>query len=90
MTEGDEGKEGNMALEGLQCACLLHARSPGLLSSDSACALHTPQSNWYGHRHLADNPALQAIFSSVEEQIQLLLTTILSQAELSATEVFLL
>lgn len=73
--KGYGGKEGNTALEGLECACLLHARSAGLLSSDSAYALHMPQSNWYGNRHLADNPDFQAIFSSVQKQIQLFLPT---------------
>lgn len=78
-----------MALKGLGCACLLHVRSGGLLSSDSAYALYMIQTNWYGHRQPAGNPALQAFFSSVEKQIQLFLPTILSQAELSAAEVFL-
>lgn len=79
---GSKGKEENTALEGLECACLLHVRSAGLPSSDSAYGLHMPQTNWYGHRHLADNSALQATFSSVEKQIQLFLPTILLNFQL--------
>lgn len=78
MLKGDGSKEGDIALEGLERACPPRVRSVRLLSSDSACALRMPQTNWYGHRHLADNPALQAIFSNVEKQIQLFLPTILS------------
>lgn len=49
-----------------------------------------PQTNQYEHRHLVDNPALLASISRLEKQIQLFLPTILSQAELPGTEVFLL
>lgn len=65
-------------------------RALQVLSLDSAYTVHMPQTNRYEHRHLVDNPALVASISRPEIQIQLFLPTILSQAELSGPEVFLL
>lgn len=85
----ERGEEGNIHYKNsnvplLSSACEVCRSAPLRVSLCS----HIPQTYSCGCRHLVDYPALHTSLSSLEKQNQLFLLTLLSQIQLSSTEVF--